>query len=140
MLNRLQRRCHMKQTKYNLMEELKKINKVIQKLLPDGPHELLMIIDATTGQNALLQARKFAEDVGLTGVVITKLDSTGIRLSMPSSMARVIFSPAAEPMLPPMKRKSMMASASGNSTMVAWPITTASFMPTFFRSSSSFLL
>ena len=64
------------QTKYNLMEELKKINKVIQKLLPDGPHELLMVIDATTGQNALLQARKFAEDVGLTGVVVTKLDST----------------------------------------------------------------
>ncbi len=63
-------------TKYNLMEELKKINKVIQKLLPDGPHELLMVIDATTGQNALLQARKFAEDIGLTGVVITKLDST----------------------------------------------------------------
>ena len=63
-------------TKYNLMEELKKINKVIQKLLPDGPHELLMVIDATTGQNALLQARKFAEDIGLTGVVIAKLDST----------------------------------------------------------------
>ena len=58
------------------MEELKKINKIIQKLLPDGPHELLMVIDATTGQNALLQARKFAEDVGLTGVVVTKLDST----------------------------------------------------------------
>ncbi len=64
------------QTKYNLMEELKKLNKVIQKLLPDGPHELLVVIDATTGQNALLQARKFAADVGLTGVVITKLDST----------------------------------------------------------------
>ena len=63
-------------TKYNLMEELKKINKVIQKLLPDGPHELLMVIDATTGQNALLSARKFAEDIGLTGVIITKLDST----------------------------------------------------------------
>ena len=63
-------------TKYNLMEELKKISKVIQKLLPDGPHELLMVIDATTGQNALLQARKFAEDIGLTGVIITKLDST----------------------------------------------------------------
>jgi len=63
-------------TKYNLMEELKKINKVIQKLLPDGPHELLMVVDATTGQNALLQARKFAEDIGLTGVIITKLDST----------------------------------------------------------------
>jgi fused signal recognition particle receptor len=63
-------------TKYNLMEELKKINKVIQKLLPEGPHELLVVIDATTGQNALLQARKFAEDIGLTGVIITKLDST----------------------------------------------------------------
>lgn len=63
-------------TKYNLMEELKKINKVIQKFIPDGPHELLMVIDATTGQNALLQARKFAEDIGLTGVIITKMDST----------------------------------------------------------------
>ncbi len=63
-------------TKYNLMEELKKINKVIQKFVPDGPHELLMVIDATTGQNALLQARQFAADIGLTGVVITKLDST----------------------------------------------------------------
>lgn len=63
-------------TKYNLMEELKKLNKVIQKFIPDGPHELLMVIDATTGQNALLQARKFAEDIGLTGVLITKMDST----------------------------------------------------------------
>jgi fused signal recognition particle receptor len=63
-------------TKYNLMEELKKINRVIQKFVPDGPHELLMVIDATTGQNALLQARKFAADIGLTGVIITKLDST----------------------------------------------------------------
>jgi len=63
-------------TKYNLMEELKKINKIIQKFIPDGPHELLMVIDATTGQNALLQARQFAADIGLTGVVITKLDST----------------------------------------------------------------
>ena len=63
-------------TKFNLMEELKKINKVIQKFIPDGPHELLMVIDATTGQNALLQARKFAEDIGLTGVILTKMDST----------------------------------------------------------------
>src|SRR5947207_5497654 len=63
-------------TKFNLMEELKKINKIIQKFIPDGPHELLMVIDATTGQNALLQARKFAEDIGLTGVIITKMDST----------------------------------------------------------------
>ena len=63
-------------TKYNLMEELKKINKVIQKFIPDGPHELLMVIDAPTGQNALLQARQFAQDIGLTGVIITKMDST----------------------------------------------------------------
>ncbi|GCE25028.1 signal recognition particle-docking protein FtsY [Dictyobacter alpinus] len=63
-------------TKFNLMEELKKINKIIQRFVPDGPHELLMVIDATTGQNALLQARKFAEDIGLTGVIITKLDGT----------------------------------------------------------------
>lgn len=63
-------------TKFNLMEELKKINKIIQKFVPDGPHELLMVIDATTGQNALLSARKFAEDIGLTGVIITKMDST----------------------------------------------------------------
>jgi fused signal recognition particle receptor len=64
------------QTKYNLMEELKKITKIIQRFAPDGPHELLLVIDATTGQNALLQARKFAADIGLTGVIITKLDST----------------------------------------------------------------
>ncbi len=63
-------------TKYNLMEELKKINKIIQQFIPDGPHELLMVIDATTGQNALLQARQFAADIGLTGVIITKMDST----------------------------------------------------------------
>jgi fused signal recognition particle receptor len=58
------------------MEELKKINKIIQKFVPDGPHELLIVMDATTGQNALLQARQFALDVGLSGVIITKLDST----------------------------------------------------------------
>lgn len=63
-------------TKYNLMEELKKLNKIIQRFIPDGPHELLMVIDATTGQNALLQARQFAADIGLTGVIITKLDGT----------------------------------------------------------------
>jgi fused signal recognition particle receptor len=63
-------------TKFNLMEELKKINKVIQKFVPDGPHELIIVVDATTGQNALLQARQFALDIGLTGVIITKMDST----------------------------------------------------------------
>lgn len=64
------------QNKYNLMEELKKINKVIQKFLPGGPQELLIVMDATNGQNALLQARQFAADIGLTGVIITKLDGT----------------------------------------------------------------
>jgi len=64
------------QNKYNLMEELKKINKVIQKFLPQGPQELLIVMDATNGQNALLQARQFAADIGLTGVIITKLDGT----------------------------------------------------------------
>lgn len=64
------------QTKYNLMEELKKINRVIQKFIPKGPQELLIVMDATTGQNALLQARQFAADVGLTGVIIAKMDST----------------------------------------------------------------
>ncbi|GCE11990.1 signal recognition particle-docking protein FtsY [Tengunoibacter tsumagoiensis] len=64
------------QTKFNLMEELKKINRIIQKFVPDGPHELLMVIDAPTGQNALLQARQFAADIGLTGVIITKMDGT----------------------------------------------------------------
>ncbi|MDQ6659686.1 MAG: signal recognition particle-docking protein FtsY [Chloroflexota bacterium] len=63
-------------TKYNLMEELRKLNKIIQKFVPDGPHELLIVMDATTGQNALLQARQFAADIGLTGVIITKLDGT----------------------------------------------------------------
>ena len=64
------------QTKFNLMEELKKLNKIIQRFVPDGPHEILLVIDATTGQNALLQARQFAADIGLTGVVVTKLDGT----------------------------------------------------------------
>ncbi|QBD82575.1 signal recognition particle-docking protein FtsY [Ktedonosporobacter rubrisoli] len=63
-------------TKNNLMEELKKLNKIIQKFVPDGPHELLIVIDATTGQNALLQARTFAANIGLTGVIITKIDGT----------------------------------------------------------------
>jgi fused signal recognition particle receptor len=64
------------QTKYNLMQELRKINSVIMKFLPKGPQELLIVMDATTGQNAILQARQFAADIGLSGVIITKLDST----------------------------------------------------------------
>lgn len=63
-------------TQSNLMEELKKIKRVIAKLEPDAPHETLLVIDAGTGQNALNQARQFHEAVGLSGIVLTKLDGT----------------------------------------------------------------
>ncbi len=63
-------------TKVNLMEELKKIRRVLQKQHPAAPHEVLLVIDATTGQNGLQQARQFAAAVGVTGVVLTKLDGT----------------------------------------------------------------
>lgn len=64
------------QTKTNLMEELKKIRRVIQKEVPDGPNEVLLTLDATTGQNALSQAKMFTEAVGVTGVILTKMDGT----------------------------------------------------------------
>jgi fused signal recognition particle receptor len=64
------------QTKYNLMEELKKVRAVIAKALPGAPHETLLVLDATTGQNALSQARAFKETAGLTGVMLAKLDSS----------------------------------------------------------------
>jgi len=63
-------------TKVNLMEEIKKVHRVIQKKMPDAPHEILLVLDATTGQNALSQARLFKETVGVTGLVLTKLDGT----------------------------------------------------------------
>lgn len=63
-------------TKTNLMEELKKIKRVIQKLLPEAPHEIFLVIDATTGQNGLNQAKEFANTIGLTGLILTKLDGT----------------------------------------------------------------
>ncbi len=63
-------------TKFNLMEELKKIQRVAQKVDPTAPHEVLLVLDATSGQNALLQARAFREAVGVTGVILTKLDGT----------------------------------------------------------------
>ena len=64
------------QNKTNLMKELEKMNKVIQKEVPDGPHETLLVIDATTGQNGLSQAEAFKEITNVTGVVLTKLDGT----------------------------------------------------------------
>jgi fused signal recognition particle receptor len=63
-------------TKVNLMEELKKIRRVLQKLSPAMPHEVLLVIDASTGQNGLQQAKQFAAAVGVTGLVLTKLDGT----------------------------------------------------------------
>lgn len=63
-------------TKANLMEELKKMNRVIQRNHPDGPHETLLVLDATTGQNGLTQARTFADAVGVTGIILAKLDGT----------------------------------------------------------------
>lgn len=63
-------------TKVNLMEELKKIHRVLGKAMETAPHEVLLVIDATTGQNALNQARQFKEAVAVTGIVVTKLDGT----------------------------------------------------------------
>ncbi|GIP14518.1 signal recognition particle receptor FtsY [Paenibacillus montaniterrae] len=64
------------QNKTNLMEELNKIFRVIQRELPSAPHEVLLVLDATTGQNALSQAKLFGEKSGVTGLVLTKLDGT----------------------------------------------------------------
>ena len=63
-------------TKANLMDELKKVKRVASRELPDAPHENLLVLDASTGQNALNQARLFNEAVGVTGIVLTKLDGT----------------------------------------------------------------
>ncbi|WP_110953093.1 signal recognition particle-docking protein FtsY [Anaerosinus massiliensis] len=63
-------------TKFNLMEELKKISRVIQKEIPEAPHETLLVLDATTGQNAINQAELFSKAAPVSGVVLTKLDGT----------------------------------------------------------------
>jgi fused signal recognition particle receptor len=63
-------------TKYNLMEELKKIRRVTQRIDPSAPHEVLLVLDATTGQNGLAQAQHFTDAVGVTGIILTKVDST----------------------------------------------------------------
>ena len=77
------------QNKVNLMNELEKINKVIGKFIPDAPHETLLIIDATTGQNGILQAESFKSITNITGIVLTKLDGTakgGIVLAIKESV------------------------------------------------------
>ena len=64
------------QNKDNLMRELEKVNRVIKKIIPDAPHETLLVIDATTGQNGIVQAKSFKEITDVTGIVLTKLDGT----------------------------------------------------------------
>jgi len=76
-------------TQKNLMEELKKIKRSVGKRLKGSPHEVLMVLDATTGQNALSQARLFDEAVGITALALTKLDGTakgGIVASVANTM------------------------------------------------------
>jgi fused signal recognition particle receptor len=76
-------------TKVNLMEELKKIKRTVAKQLPGAPHEILLVLDATTGQNALSQAKLFHEALGVSGLALTKLDGTakgGIVIGICSSL------------------------------------------------------
>ena len=63
-------------TKSNLMEELKKVKRIMSREIPGAPHEVLLVLDANTGQNALAQAKMFNEALGITGIVLTKLDGT----------------------------------------------------------------
>ena len=63
-------------TKVNLMEELKKMKRIMARELPGAPHEVLLVLDATTGQNAIAQARMFRDEIGVTGLILTKLDGT----------------------------------------------------------------
>jgi fused signal recognition particle receptor len=63
-------------TKTNLMEELKKMKRIMAREIPGAPHEILLVLDATNGQNAIAQAKMFKDDIGITGIVLTKLDGT----------------------------------------------------------------
>jgi len=63
-------------TKKNLMEEMKKMHRSLQKKVPTAPHEVLLVLDSTTGTNALIQAREFHQALGVTGLIVTKLDGT----------------------------------------------------------------
>lgn len=77
------------QNKTNLMSELEKINKVIGKIIPEAPHETMLVIDATTGQNGISQAKEFQKITNITGIILTKLDGTakgGIVLAIKESL------------------------------------------------------
>ena len=76
-------------TQSNLMEELKKVKRVIAKIIPEAPHETLIVLDANSGQNALAQAREFHSAIGLSGVVLTKMDGTakgGVALGLANEL------------------------------------------------------
>ena len=85
------------QNKVNLMKELEKMNKVIGKIIPEAPHETLLVVDATTGQNGISQAKAFKEITNITGIVLTKLDGTakgGIVLAIKEDVSlpvKIIF-------------------------------------------------
>jgi fused signal recognition particle receptor len=77
-------------TQSNLMEELKKVKRVMQKINPHAPHETMLVLDASIGQNALNQAREFHQAIGLTGITMTKLDGTakgGILFAIANELA-----------------------------------------------------
>ena len=81
-------------TRYNLMEELKKVHRVLAKALPGAPHATLLVLDATTGQNALTQARAFQQAVNVNGVILTKLDSSargGMAFAIQKELGLPIF-------------------------------------------------
>ncbi len=81
-------------TRYNLMEELKKVYRVVSKALPGAPHAVWLVMDATTGQNALQQARAFKEAVNITGIILAKLDSSargGMALAIQKELALPIL-------------------------------------------------
>jgi len=77
------------QTKTNLMEEVKKVRRIVEREITGGPQEVLLVLDATTGQNALSQAKIFTQSVGVTGLVLTKLDGTskgGVAIGIASEL------------------------------------------------------
>ncbi|WP_129632209.1 signal recognition particle-docking protein FtsY [Candidatus Oscillochloris fontis] len=81
------------QAKFNLMKELEKIRNIIQRKIPDAPHEVLLVIDATTGQNGVLQAKAFLQSASVTDVAVTKLDGTakgGIAFAIAQDIERPI--------------------------------------------------
>jgi len=76
-------------TRVNLMRELEKINRTIKKIIPEAPHETILIIDSTTGQNGIQQAKIFTESIHVTGIILTKLDGTakgGVAIGIKNSL------------------------------------------------------